>query len=253
MNDKITLSSGSGSFTKGDRRRPGRVEYVNPHLIMLLRDPAAKFAPDMPEGDFVSHVVPRVDADPTARDRGILTPIDGGCQVGSPHMIFPPDEEGSGAWPEASEFLTDQVCYVAGTRILTTKGIVAAEELTVGDEVRMLRSFRCVAWARHFILGPSSGLRPELAAPVLIRRHAITRELPNHDVRVAPSHCILVEDRVVPAQLLVNGRTIIQDCTQGTVRYCHIAFKEPVVFLELAIGSAAVSLIRGRLAERVLS
>ncbi len=33
--------------TPADRRRPGRPEAVNPHLIMLLRDPTAPEDPDL--------------------------------------------------------------------------------------------------------------------------------------------------------------------------------------------------------------
>ena len=70
MADKdIDLVPRSGVDTLADRRRLGRVDYENPHLLRLLRVPGDAPLPDEPAEE---PVIPEADGDSLAPARGIL-------------------------------------------------------------------------------------------------------------------------------------------------------------------------------------
>jgi hypothetical protein len=239
-------SAPDAPLARTDRRRPGRVNYDNPHLIPLLRSPAGSGGAGLQGDEPAQEAALRGKASepPTAT----LTLIDGGAQFGSPPALLAFDTEGH--WPETGEFLADQVCYVAGMRVLTAKGAVTVEDLTVGDEIKTRWGRRTVAWIRQFAVIPSEQGRPELAAPICIRRGAFAEALPDQDMWVSPTHCILVGSCLVPAQLLVGGKSVVQDIGQAPARYCHLVFREPAAFVELAVSPDKVAPIKQRLAER---
>jgi hypothetical protein len=91
--------------------------------------------------------------------------------------------------------------------------------------------------------------RPDRAAPVLVRRDAIAPDLPRHDLLVAPTHCLLINDVLVPAGSLVNGMTVTQAIGPGFVDYCHVLFDRHA-HERLAVGPDLVAPIRAHLARR---
>jgi hypothetical protein len=75
--------------------------------------------------------------------------------------------------------------------------------------------------------------RPDLVQPVLIRRGAFADGTPHRDLRVSPDHAIHVDGLLVPARLLINGATIVQDRTEACFTYWHVELdRHAVLFAE---------------------
>ena len=117
---------------------------------------------------------------------------------------------------------SDVPCFAAGTRIATPDGDVAVEALRPGDTVRLAgggtaavqwTGQRRVACARHPL--------PERVWPVRIAAGAFGDGLPAADLRLSPDHAVYAEGVLIPAKLLVNGATIVQE-RPDWVQYHHI-------------------------------
>lgn len=133
-------------------------------------------------------------------------------------------------------------CFARGTLIATARGEVAVEELRLGDLVvtgGRGAGLRPVAWigrtravvARH----------PDRAAiaPILVRAGALGAGVPHRDLRVSPEHALFLDGMLVPAGLLVNGTTILQELWCPSVEYWHVEL--PAHGLLLAEGALAES------------
>lgn len=126
-----------------------------------------------------------------------------------------------------SEGGSGTVCFVAGTRLATPRGLVAVEALRPGDMVHTLdHGPQPVRW-----VGVSTIAADEALAPVEFRPGALGNEAP---LRVSPQHRMLVADAraellfgerevLVAAVHLVDGRRVVR-CPPGTVSYCHVMF-----------------------------
>ena len=127
------------------------------------------------------------------------------------------------------------VCFAAGTLIRTDHGEVAVEDIAAGDRVVTLEDghevLRAVTWVGCRRLDIASHKRPELVAPVRVRAGAFGEGLPKRDLLVSPDHCLFVDGKLVPAKLLVNDMTIINDRAISTVTYHHIELEEHAVLL----------------------
>ena len=120
-------------------------------------------------------------------------------------------------------FLTDAACFRAGTRILTPHGDVPIEALAIGEAVLTLfRDVQPIKWIGRraydgrFIAGNRGVL------PIRIAANAIADGVPCHDLDVSPKHAMLIDDVLVPAELLVNGVSIWQLDGVGELEYFHI-------------------------------
>ena len=132
-------------------------------------------------------------------------------------------------------FLSSQACYAAGTRILTPDGDVAVEALAEGDMVVTLdgnaRGAAPVAWIGYRKVDVASHPRPELVAPVRIRRDAFGQGMPQRDLVVSPDHALYVDDRLVVARLLINNMTITQDFAVESIVYYHVELPQHAILL----------------------
>jgi hypothetical protein len=113
------------------------------------------------------------------------------------------------------------ICYLAGTRILTARGEVAVEALVAGDLVATrFGGLRPVRWiGRQGFDGRLLGARN---APVRFLAGALGVGMPIRDLMVSPDHSMVVDDHLVPARLLVNGVTVVQEAVWGRVDYLHV-------------------------------
>lgn len=103
-------------------------------------------------------------------------------------------------------------CFLRGTMIATPYGEVAVEDLRPGDVVLTLNKGRsAIRWIGRRVLDPMMMDRPRDAWPIRIRQGALTDNVPHRDLFVSPDHCMLVQDVLVPAKLLVNGTSIVQE------------------------------------------
>jgi hypothetical protein len=111
----------------------------------------------------------------------------------------------------------DLLCFLQGTLIATPDGPRAVEGLRIGDPV--LTAGGAVAPVRWMgrrtlqALGPDGYLRadPLRVMPIRIRAGALGDTLPERDLLVSPDHAILIDDILVQAGALVNGRSIIRE------------------------------------------
>jgi Hint domain len=113
-------------------------------------------------------------------------------------------------------------CFVAGTRILTTRGEIPVEALGTGDRAITLDGVaRPILWTGSRRVNCRTHPRPEAVSPVRIRADAFGPGLPWRDLLLSPDHAVFADGVLVPAQHLVNGATIVRQAA-GMVRYCHI-------------------------------
>ena len=119
-------------------------------------------------------------------------------------------------------------CFLAGTLIETADGAVPVERLRPGDSVLTLRGdervMRRARWigSRHIRAACFAG--HEDAHPVRIRAGAFAANLPRRDLLVTGEHCIHIEGGLIPARMLVNGRSIVRDTTIDDYTVYHVEF-----------------------------
>ncbi|WP_375466175.1 Hint domain-containing protein [uncultured Methylobacterium sp.] len=117
------------------------------------------------------------------------------------------------------------VCFTSGTRIRTTRGEVAVEDLIVGDlAVTASGGCRPIRWIGHRTMEPRRHPRPEDAQPIRIRAHALGDNHPARDLLISPRHSIALDvlgEVLIPAAALINGSTIVQEDVDS-VTYWHV-------------------------------
>jgi hypothetical protein len=115
------------------------------------------------------------------------------------------------------------LCYLAGTRILTSRGEIPVECLRAGDLVAARwGGLRPVRWiGRQSFAGRFLRHNPD-KQPVRLHAGALGGGLPLRDLCVSPGHSVLLDGQLVLAHLLVNGVTITRDEVPETVHYYHI-------------------------------
>ena len=122
-------------------------------------------------------------------------------------------------------------CFLPGTQIATPKGEVAVEKLTVGDIVLTLRGEgRPISWIGHGKALATRGRR-SAATPVIVRKGALAENVPNHDLRVTKGHSLYIDGALIPAEYLVNHRSIVWDDRAQEVEVYHIELAEHDVLL----------------------
>jgi glycosyltransferase involved in cell wall biosynthesis len=133
-------------------------------------------------------------------------------------------------------------CFMAGTRIATVRGEVDVRNLVIGDEVRTLSgALRRIKWlGRRRYTQPFPRNMVDII-PVLICRGALGPGVPARDLYVSPLHAMYLEEVLVPAGLLINGRSIRSCPDFAEVEYIHIELdSHDVIFAE---GAAAETFV----------
>lgn len=116
-------------------------------------------------------------------------------------------------------------CFTADTMIATEQGQVAVQDLRVGDLVLTIHqgaALRPIAWIGHTRIDLVAHPARAKAAPILIRAGALADGVPHRDLRVSPEHAMFIDGILVPAHLLVNGSTIVQEMWRTEVTYWHV-------------------------------
>jgi len=110
------------------------------------------------------------------------------------------------------------VCYCRGTRIRN----VAIEELSVGDLVVTASGeeipIKGIGWRD---IDCAAHPQPHSVWPVRIAAGALAAGLPERDLRVSVAHDLFIDGVLVPAGLLVNKTTIVQEPV-SSVSYWHV-------------------------------
>jgi hypothetical protein len=135
-----------------------------------------------------------------------------------PGTTFALTSDGDGG----TDITTNAICYLRGTRIVTAKGEMPAEDICIGDlVVTRAGGLRPVRWIgrqsfnRRFVQNNRGKI------PVHIRAGALGAGLPLRDLFVSPGHSMLLGETLILARNLVNGITITQDfpATGDTIDY----------------------------------
>jgi ELWxxDGT repeat protein len=132
-----------------------------------------------------------------------------------------PTNSGTGVAPD---FLTaaDLPCFLAGTMIRTPRGEVRVEALAVGDSVLTLSgAVRPIVWIGHGRKRVERGRRCA-ATPIIVRKGALANNVPHRDLRITKGHALFLDGVLVPAEFLVNHRSILWDDHAQTVSFFHV-------------------------------
>ncbi|GEM_PF-5144616 len=128
-------------------------------------------------------------------------------------------------------------CYCRGTRILTTRGEVPIEALSVGDVLITASGVaRPAIWIGSTRRRITEDNRHSVA-PILIARGALADNVPHRDLCVSPGHSLLIDGVLATAGMLVNGCSVRRCTDIDEVEYCHLEL--PVHDAVLAEGAWA--------------
>ena len=97
------------------------------------------------------------------------------------------------------------------------------EYLKIGDQVRTLRhGFRPIRWIGRRAYSGQFAAGNQDVLPVVFRAGSLGKNLPAQDLSVSPLHAMYLDGVLVPAAVLVNGRSIVQAKAMDEVAYFHI-------------------------------
>lgn len=122
-------------------------------------------------------------------------------------------------------------CFAPGTRILTTRGDIAVEQLALGDNA-VLHDGKIapITWIGHRTVDLAHHPRPETVQPILIKAGALGENLPHRDLTLSPDHALFLDGHLIPAKALLNGTTIRQR-SEPSITYYHVELPAHAVLL----------------------
>lgn len=123
-------------------------------------------------------------------------------------------------------------CFAAGTLIRTTRGEVAVEALREGDVVVLAEGgLAPVRWVGRRGVDLVRHHWPDRVRPILVRAGALAEGVPARDLRLSPEHALALDGVLVPAGLLANGRSILQEHDATRITYYHVELPAHAVLL----------------------
>ncbi len=115
------------------------------------------------------------------------------------------------------------ICFLEGTKILTSEGYKNIESLSVGETVMTDSGNELpIKWLGIQTKNPQDVTDFKLSFPILIKKGAISNLVPLNDLWVSPNHAVLIEDLLINAGALVNEVNILQTYPTEEYRYFHI-------------------------------
>lgn len=126
----------------------------------------------------------------------------------------------------------DLVCFLAGTHILTPDGEVTVETLKVGDLVLTAAGEAApLTWIGRRDMAAATSGHDAMHRPVRIRAGAFAPDVPHRDLLITPEHCVFTDGVLIPARMLVNGRSIISDDSIDAYSFFHLELAEHSILL----------------------
>ena len=123
-------------------------------------------------------------------------------------------------------------CFLLGTHILTDRGEVAVEHLSIDDHVITADGkTEPIKWVGRRTIDSSCMSNPSRSYPIRIKAgalgdmcstHGKKQCLPHRDLYVSPDHALFVDGLLVHAGALVNDVSIIKTEPVDTFVYYHI-------------------------------
>jgi hypothetical protein len=135
-------------------------------------------------------------------------------------------------------------CYLRDTLIATPNGQKPVQDLQAGDLIMTANgNTATVKWLGHRKMLASRITTDNAinAFPIKIAAGALSPNTPTRDLYVSPGHHLYFDGMLVPAVLLVNGKTITQDFTRRSFEYFHVELDRFDIML--AEGAAAESYV----------
>jgi hypothetical protein len=107
--------------------------------------------------------------------------------------------------------------------------------VTISGEVKPIKWIGKRSYAGQFIASNRAVL------PIVVCAGALAPDTPARDLWLSPRHALLIDDVLVPVELLINGQTILQAEAVEQVEYFHLEFEAHEVIL--AEGAPAESYV----------
>jgi hypothetical protein len=127
--------------------------------------------------------------------------------------------------------LASALCFCAGALIATPAGETPVECLAVGDLVLTNGGkARPIAWIGEGRVLATSGRRTA-ATPVIVRKGALADNVPYQDLHLTKGHSLYLDGALIPAEFLVNYRSILWDDRAREVKLYHIELESHDVLL----------------------
>lgn len=120
-------------------------------------------------------------------------------------------------------------CFLKGTHIATPDGEKTVESLVAGDKVITASGgVATVKWLGHRTLYKNRIPAKDAvrAFPILIKKDAIANNVPHADLIVSPGHHLEFNGALVPAMMLANGQTIVQQFDRRSFEYFHVELEQ---------------------------
>lgn len=154
---------------------------------------------------------------------GTVTFYDNGTATGSLVLstgTYAPTAFGVAPDPNGGVDLT--VCFLEGTRILGLHGDIAVEDMEPGDRlITDSGAMRPAKWIGRRLIDATRHPHPETVWPIRIEAGAIDHGLPERPLYVSPDHALFLDGCLIPAKVLVNGRSIVQE-RRDRIVYYHV-------------------------------
>ncbi|HEX4507193.1 MAG TPA: Hint domain-containing protein, partial [Alphaproteobacteria bacterium] len=133
-------------------------------------------------------------------------------------------------------------CYLRGTSIRTAAGDRRVEDLRIGDlivahggEALPLKWIGRRGYRDWLSVGNAE------VQPILFKAGSLADGIPARDLYVSPEHAMFLDGMLVPAHLLVNGRSIVKCEGRDDIEYFHLEFdRHVVIFAERAAAESFV-------------
>ena len=131
---------------------------------------------------------------------------------------------------------TECNCFLKGTLISTPSGAKRIDELTVGDLVTTIdgsaRPIQFISVNSYKKSDPTRAWVAD-ARPVLVRKSAISENVPNRDLYLTRYHSLYLDGMLIPVHNLINGSTIVVDPAEhlSELDYYHIKLESHDVVL----------------------
>jgi autotransporter-associated beta strand protein len=130
-----------------------------------------------------------------------------------------------GVGPNAGTVITEGAvaCYCRGTLIAIDRGEVPVEDLAIGDQVMTMSGVaQPIRWIGRRSYSGRFALGQKHILPVCIKAGAIDQNVPRRDLWISPHHAMYLQDVLIEARDLVNGRSIVQAERVERIEYFHI-------------------------------
>ena len=133
-------------------------------------------------------------------------------------------------------------CFAEGTRIRTSRGDVAVEQLRAGDEVVTASgAMRPVKWIGHRYVDCTRHGAPQKVWPVRVAAGAFGPGLPSRDLFLSPDHALFLDGVLIPVKQLINDDTVAQTGWSDVIYY-HVELDRHDVLLAEGLPPKASSI-----------